>query len=129
MTTPPGRYNLSDEHKMLQSLVRDYVRNEILPIERGMDPDAIALPEEDFRRLAARTRQMGLWCMESPEHYGGAGLDVFTQVVVEEERVQHRAGLYLPAYGTMGTPIPDIIWRGPGPSHSDLRRGHREGRA
>ncbi len=108
----PSAYNLSDEHKMLRSLVSNYVRDEILPLEQKIDPDAIALPEEDFQRLAAKTQQMGLWCMESPVEYGGAGLDVYSQVVVEEERVQHRAGLYLPVYGTMGTPIPDIIWQG-----------------
>ena len=97
---------------MLQSLVKNYVRDDILTIEQRLDPDAIALPNDDFIKLCLKTKKMGLWCMESPVEYGGAGLDLFSQIIIEEERVQHRAGLYLPVYGTMGTPIPDIIWQG-----------------
>ena len=112
MSSPTNRFDLPDELKMVQTVVRDYVRGEILPLEQKLDPDAISIPKDDFKRLSAKTQQMGLWCMESPSEYGGAGLDMFSQVVIEEERVQHRAGLYLPVYYTMGIPIPDIIWHG-----------------
>ncbi len=112
MTSISNNINLSQEHRMLQSLVKNYVRDDILTIEQRLDPDAIALPNDDFIKLCLKTKKMGLWCMESPVKYGGAGLDLFSQIIIEEERVQHRAGLYLPVYGTMGTPIPDIIWQG-----------------
>lgn len=112
MTTPAQGYELPQELRMARSAVRDYVQNEIIPLEQTLEYDAISLPAEDFDRLAPKTKAMGLWCMGVPAEYGGADLNLFSQVVLEEEVVQHRAGLYCPVYGTMGTPPPEIIWQG-----------------
>ena len=112
MATVGERYQLPEELRMVRALVRDYVRDEIVPLERDLDQDAIALPNEEFDRFTPRTRKMGLWCMDVPEVYGGAGLSLFAQSVIGEEMVQHRAGLYCPVYGTMGTSPPEIIWMG-----------------
>ena len=112
MTTDGQRYELPEELKMARNLVRDYVRDEIVPLEQELDQDAIDLPEEEFNRLTPKTKDMGLWCMGVQPEYGGAGLNIFSQVVIEEEMVQHRAGLYCPVYNTMGRPPPEIIWTG-----------------
>ena len=106
------RYQLPEELRMLRDVVRDYVRNEIVPLERELEHDSIFLPEEDFDRLAPKTQEMGLWCMGVSEEYGGAGLSIFAQVVLAEEMVQHAAGLYRPAYGTFGTAPVEILWEG-----------------
>ncbi|MBI4338264.1 MAG: acyl-CoA dehydrogenase family protein [Chloroflexi bacterium] len=105
-------YELPEELKMAQRTVRDFVQAEVVPLEKTLDYDAIALPKEDFDRLASKTREMGLWCTGVPQEHGGAGLSLFAQAVLEEEVVQHRAGLYCPVYGTMGRPPPEIIWVG-----------------
>ena len=112
MATVGERYELPEELKMIRTLVRDYVRDEIVPREVELDQDAIALPNEEFDRLIPRTKEMGLWCTDVPQEYGGAGLSLFSQSVIGEEMVQHRAGLYCPVYGTMGTSPPEIIWTG-----------------
>ena len=112
MTTSIERYELPEELKMAKSMVKDYVQNEIIPLEQNLDHDAIALPKEDFDRLTPKTKEMGLWCIGVPQEYGGAGLNLFSQVVMEEEMVQHRAGLYCTVYGTMGSSPPEIIWQG-----------------
>ncbi|MCH8109375.1 MAG: acyl-CoA dehydrogenase family protein [Chloroflexi bacterium] len=97
---------------MARNLVKDYIQNEIIPLEQELDQDAISLPDEDFDRLTPITKEMGLWCMGVAEKYGGAGLSIFAQVVIDEEMVQHRAGLYRPAYSTMGSSPPEVIWMG-----------------
>ena len=112
MTTAGERYELPEELRMARTMVKDYVHNEILPLEQSLDHDAIDMPKEDYDRLVPKTREMGLWCVGVPQEHGGAGLSLFSQAVIQEEMVQHRAGLYSPVYGTMGSPPPEIIWSG-----------------
>ena len=106
------RYELPEELRMARTVVREYIRNEIVPLEQDLEHDSIRLPQEEFDRLAPKTKEMGIWCIDVPEEHGGAGLSIFAQVVLDEEMVQHAAGLYLPGYGTMGTSPPAIIWMG-----------------
>ena len=94
MTVADERYQLPEELRMARNLVRDYIKNEIVPLEQDLDQDAISLPDEDFNRLTPLTKEMGLWCIGVDEKYGGAGLSIFAQAVIDEEMVQHRAGLY-----------------------------------
>ncbi len=112
MTTATHGYELPEELRMTRSMVREYVQNEITPLERELDYDAISLPKEEFDRLTPKTKEMGLWCISVAEEYGGAGLDMFSQSVIVEETAQHRAGLYSPVYGTMGSSPPEIILQG-----------------
>jgi acyl-CoA dehydrogenase len=93
---------VSEEQKLLVETVRRFVREQILPLEAELDPDAIELPEEHDARLVAMTTQMGLHNFSAPVEVGGGGLDVTTQTLLGEEMSQHRAGLYEPCYGTFG---------------------------
>jgi acyl-CoA dehydrogenase len=93
---------LSDEQKMIVATVRRFVRDEILPLEAKLDPDASELPEEDFERLSAKVKAMGFWGIDIPEEYGGPGIDLVTRTLMAVEMAQHRAGLYAPCYGVFG---------------------------
>jgi acyl-CoA dehydrogenase len=107
----PG-YQLPEELVRLREQVRRFVREEILPLEQRLDPDAPDIPEEDFQRLSARTKAAGLWALGAPEEYGGGGLDAFGMCVVLEEMCQHRMGLYNPGGGAFGRYPPPAIWAG-----------------
>src|SRR5207249_6942400 len=85
---------------------------EILPLEARLDPDAADIPEEDYRRLSAKTKTSGLWCLGAPEEYGGGGLGTFGMCVVLEEMAQHRLGLYNPGCGVFGRYPPPVIYAG-----------------
>src|SRR6185503_10940708 len=94
----------------LRAQIHRVVRDELLPIEQRIDPDAPEIPEEDFRRLAAKTKAAGLWALGAPEKYGGGGMDTFSMSVLLEEMSQHRMGLYNPGCGVFGrTPAPFIF--------------------
>ena len=108
-------YQLPQELKMLQTTMKMFIAQEIVPLERQIDPDAIALPEEKSRSLTQKARDAGLWCLGEPSEYGGGGLGCFAMTVVGEEMSQHRNGLYGPGYNVFGPsipPIPPIIYQG-----------------
>src|SRR5437867_4771221 len=111
MTVFPG-FTLPDEPRLHPDQVRGFSREEIIPLEQRLDPDAPGIPDEDFARLAAKTRAAGLWALGAPEEYGGGGLDTFSMSVILEEMSQHRMGLYVPGGGVFGRYPPPAIWAG-----------------
>jgi acyl-CoA dehydrogenase len=107
----PG-FKLPDELRILSEQIRRFIKEEIVPLEQRIDPDAPSIPEEDFERLSAKTKAAGLWALGAPEEYGGGGLDTFSMCVALEEMSQHRMGLYSPGCGTFGRYPPPAIWAG-----------------
>ena len=111
MTMFPG-FTLPDELRLLKEQIRRFIQEEIIPLERQLDPDAPDIPDEDFARLSAKTKAAGLWALGAKEEYGGGGLDTFSMSVVLEEMSQHRMGLYSPGGGVFGRYPPPAIWAG-----------------
>ena len=93
---------LTEEQLLVVEMVRRFVREEILPLEMNLDPDADQLPEEDEQRLVAIVKGMGLYGLGIPPEYGGPDLDMVTQTLIAIEISQHKAGLYAPCYGVFG---------------------------
>ncbi|MXV80032.1 MAG: cyclohexanecarboxyl-CoA dehydrogenase [Chloroflexi bacterium] len=94
---------MSEEQRMITQVVKRFVREEVQPLERDLDPDAVELPPGELDRLKGIVKQMGLYHIDVPEDYGGPGLPLTTRGLVAEEMSQHRAGLYLPCYGAFGS--------------------------
>jgi len=107
----PG-FTLPDELRALRDQVRRFVRDELVPLEQRLDPDAPDIPREDFVRLSAKTKAAGLWALGAPAEHGGGGLDTFSMCVVLEEMAQHRMGLYNPGGGVFGRNPAPVIWAG-----------------
>ena len=93
----------NEQQRLIVEQIRRFVHEEIIPLEAKLDPDASELPKEDFDRLSDMVRGMGLWGLDVPEEYGGAGVDLVTRTLIAFEMSQHRAGLYVPCYGVFGT--------------------------
>ncbi len=94
--------SLTQEQEMIIGLVRRFVREEILPLELKLDPDADALDAADRDRLIRKTKEMGLYGLDIPPEYGGPDIDLVTRTLIAVEMSQHRAGLYAPCYGVFG---------------------------
>ncbi|MBK5273969.1 MAG: acyl-CoA dehydrogenase [Desulfuromonadales bacterium] len=73
-------FELSQDHKVLQSAVRDFVEKEIKPIAMKIDEDHM-IPDT----LVTKMSEMGLMGSYFPEEYGGAGLDMLSYAIVVEE--------------------------------------------
>jgi alkylation response protein AidB-like acyl-CoA dehydrogenase len=93
---------LTDEQRMIVDMVRRFVREEIVPLEANMDPDADALPPEDHARLVGIVKEMGLYGLGVPPEYGGPEVDLVTRTQIAREWTQHRGGLYTPCYNVFG---------------------------
>ncbi len=94
--------SLTQEQEMIIGLVRRFVREEILPLELKLDPDADALDAVDRDRLISKTKELGLYGLDIPPEYGGPDIDLVTRTLIAVEMAQHRAGLYAPCYGVFG---------------------------
>ena len=93
---------LTEEQDLVIATVRRFVREEILPLEYDLDPDADELDPEDRTRLIEKTKEMGLYGLDIPPAFGGPDIDLVTRTLMAVEMAQHRAGLYAPCYGTFG---------------------------
>lgn len=94
--------SLREEQHLIVDTVRRFVRDEIVPLEQNLDPDADELESADRDRLVAKTRAMGLYGLDIPPEFGGPELDLVTRTLLAIEMSQHRAGLYAPCYGVFG---------------------------
>jgi acyl-CoA dehydrogenase len=104
-----GAWELPEELVMLRNTVRQFMDAHVHPVEEKLDHDTVGLPREELVELQAKARGLGLWALQTPEEYGGAGLGVLGQVVVAEEAAKCRMGAFFPALGAFGGNPPNIM--------------------
>ncbi len=81
-------FQLTDEHRMVQAMGREFAMNEILPHAAALD-HAATFPAEIIQKAGA----LGLMGMTVPEALGGAGMDAVSYVLVQEELARASAGV------------------------------------
>lgn len=84
MPSNPMDYDLSEEMILLRDTVRRFVDKELIPLE-GQSLESGKLKPEYRAKLEARARELGLWKMTIPVEYGGQGIGVLADTIVEEE--------------------------------------------
>jgi acyl-CoA dehydrogenase len=78
-------FDLPEETRLLRDTVRRFVDRELIPLEPTIVDDKHELPPETMARLQDKAREIGLWLLDVPTEFGGAGLDVLSQCIVAEE--------------------------------------------
>src|ERR1700712_307114 len=96
---------------MLRHTVQRFMDSQVHPLEEKLNHDTVGLPREQLVELQARAKELGLWSLQTPEEYGGAGLSVLGQVVVAEEAAKCRMGAFFPALGAFGGNPPNIMFK------------------
>ncbi|MCK4221542.1 MAG: acyl-CoA dehydrogenase family protein [Dehalococcoidia bacterium] len=88
-------FEIPEELKMVQSMVRDFVTDQLKPLERvvlgraaDLSDAQMYLPPEKEQELMGMVKDMGLWGVGVPEEMGGVGLNVLGDCLVEEELAQ-----------------------------------------
>ena len=109
--SPLGAWELPEELRLLQQTVRDFMNSEVRPREDRWPHDCPGAPAEDLAVLQAKARASGLWAMQTPVEFGGAGLSVLGQVVVAEEAAKCRMGAFFPAAGAFGGNPPSVLFK------------------
>ena len=107
-----GNWDLPEELKLLRESTRRFMQNEVKAQEAGEPHDSYKLPDEKLKPLQAKARALGLWCVQTPAQYGGAGLNLLGQCVVAEESVKCKMGAYIAACGAFGFDPPNIVFKG-----------------
>lgn len=78
-------FNLPEELQILKETVRRFVDKELIPLEREFRPEGEDMPERLLRPLQEKAKALGLWMLDVPPAFGGAGLDLLSRCVIEEE--------------------------------------------
>src|SRR5437764_513467 len=93
-------FSLSDDHKLLQTTVREFAGREIAPLAEELDRTK-SFPYEIVQRLA----ELDLMGIPFPAEYGGAGGDTQAYALVVEElaRVDSSVAITLCAHTSLGT--------------------------
>ena len=70
----------SEEHQMMQGMIQDFIKNELLPQMETWEEQGMV-----SREIWKRAGDLGLLCIDMPEEYGGSGLDFsFSALFIEE---------------------------------------------
>ena len=67
---------LTEEHKMIRDMAREFAQNEIAPMAAHFDETG-EFPYETIKKMGAQ----GFMGIEVPEEYGGQGLDTISYVL------------------------------------------------
>jgi acyl-CoA dehydrogenase len=105
-------FGLPDELVALRDLVGRFVREQLRPAEDALGPEATAIPPGVQTGLRQRARSLGLWCLDAPAEYGGAGLSAFELVVVLEEACKHKFCFPHAGAGSFGQSPPVVLYQG-----------------
>lgn len=105
-------WTLPAELADLRDLMARFVREQIVPAEQAAGPEATELSSDVLVELRAKARRAGLWCLEAPEEYGGAGLGAFEMAVLHEEACKHKFAFPHAGGGAFGHAPPVVLYRG-----------------
>lgn len=81
-------FQLTEEQKMFQAMVRDFATNEVKPIAAQVDEEA-KFPAEIVKKAA----ELGLFGITIPEEYGGSGGDYLSMTIAAEELCRASASI------------------------------------
>ncbi len=95
-------FELSGDHRLLQSTVRDFVEKEIKPLAMQID-ETHCIPQD----LVQKIGDMGLLGCFVPEAYGGAGMDILSYAIVVEEvsKACGSCGILISAHSSLACDI------------------------
>ncbi len=100
MRPAPMDFDLSADHELIRSTVRDFARGEVAPVAEELDRTK-AFPYEIVRKLG----ELNLMGIPFPEEYGGGGGDTLAYALAVEEltRVDSSVAITLCAHTSLGT--------------------------
>ena len=99
-------YHLTPDQIDLQLMTRDFADKELVPIAAEYDLKS-EFPMEAFQKAVT----MGLTCLDLPEEWGGAGVDLLTTAIIREELSRGDAG-FSSAVGACGLGFKPINFAG-----------------
>ena len=93
-------FDLTDEQRDIQRLVRDFAVNEVRPVAEELDREK-RFPYE----IVAKLGELGLMGMPYPQEFGGGGTDTLSYAIAVEElaRIDSSVAITMAAHISLGT--------------------------
>jgi short-chain 2-methylacyl-CoA dehydrogenase len=93
-------FDLSPEHELIRSTVRDFAEAKVAPVAEELDREH-RFPYE----LVTEMAELGLMGMPIPEEYGGGGTDTLSYAIAVEEltRIDSSVAITMAAHTSLGT--------------------------
>ena len=90
----------TDEHKMIQRMVREFAKDEVTPVARELDKTG-DFPKEIVKKMG----QLGLMGINVPAEYGGSGLDTvaYATAIIELAKADASVAITMAAHTSLGT--------------------------
>ena len=96
-------FTLAPEHEEIRSRVRDFIVGTVMPAVAGFDHEDRDISRSEYLKtifgLREQAREAGLWLPHMPVEWGGQGLSILDQVIVQERLGQLTNALW------------DAVWR------------------
>lgn len=77
-------FGISNEQRMLVNTVRDFIKNELAPLEDEVEQTGV-LADHHAKAIFEKSSALGLYGMNIPEEHGGGGLSCLDQIMCEEQ--------------------------------------------
>ena len=89
-----------EEHKMIQNMVCDFAKDEILPIAKKLDKTG-SFPREIVKKMG----KLGLMGINVPAKYGGSELDTiaYSTAIIELAKVDASVAITMASHTSLGT--------------------------
>ena len=78
MSLPSGSWELPEELVMLRDTGSRFMAEVVRPLEDTLPHDATGPPHDQLVELQRRARDLGLWALQTPAHFGGASVSGVT---------------------------------------------------
>ncbi|GAA4714895.1 acyl-CoA dehydrogenase family protein [Brevibacillus fulvus] len=82
-------FTLSDEQRMVQRTVREFIQKEVMPYEqqvlRNEREGRPGISREEIKELQLKAKALGFWGINTPEEYGGANLGAIMSALITME--------------------------------------------
>ena len=93
-------FKLNDEQKMLVNAVRDFITNELFPLEDEIEENGQLEPSM-AKAIFQKSKSLGFYAMNIPEEFGGGGLSAVDTCLVEEQFGRAKDILIRRAFGNV----------------------------
>ena len=100
-------FDLTHEQRMLVQTIRDFIVAELLPLEKEVEESGRLDPEK-AQEIQQKSMKLGLYALNVPESFGGAGLSTLDWMLAEEQFGHTTDILVRRAFGN----VYDLLFKG-----------------
>ena len=100
-------FDLTHEQRMLVQTIRDFIAAELFPLEKEVEESGRFDPEK-AREIQQKSIKLGLYALNVPESFGGAGLSTLDWMLAEEQFGHTSDILVRRAFGN----VYDLLFKG-----------------